>query len=187
MSIQPDSWIRKMARQRRMIEPFAESLVRKGISHGTGSYGYDMRISNEFRVLRMDAAGVLDPHNFDENLFDRITTEVLDLQPHSLAVGRSVEYFRIPRNTLAIAFGKSTYARAGLVVNVTPFEPEWEGFVTLSLLNATFLPLRVYAHEGIAQVLFLKAERPCQVSYKDRQGKYQAQKDIAFAKVDRAK
>ena len=176
-----------MARQRRMIEPFAETLVRKGISHGTGSYGYDMRISDEFRVLRMDAAGVLDPHNFDERLFDKTTRDVLELQPHSLAIGRSVEYFRIPRNTLAIGYGKSTYARAGLLVNVTPFEPEWEGFVTIALLNTTFLPLRVYAHEGIAQIIFLKAERVCQVSYKDRQGKYQAQGGIVFSKVDGTK
>ena len=187
MTVQPDSWIRRMARQKRMIEPFSESLVRSAISYGTGSYGYDMRIANEFRVLRFDACGVLDPRDADETLFEKVNTDVLELQPHSLAIGRSVEYFRIPRNTLAICFGKSTYARSGLLVNVTPLEPEWEGFVTISLLNASFLPIRVYAHEGIAQVIFLKAERVCQISYKDRKGKYQAQDGIVFSKVEKGK
>ncbi len=180
----PDTWIRKMAREQGMIEPFAETLVRTGISFGTTSYGYDMRVSNDFRVLRADASGELDPKNFDERLFDAVTTDVLHLQPHSMAIGRSVEYFRIPRNVLTICFGKSTYARCGLLINVTPFEPEWEGFVTMSILNASPLPIRVYANEGIAQVIFLEASEVCEVSYKDRKGKYQAQQGIVYSRVE---
>jgi dCTP deaminase len=187
MPILPDSWIRKMAREHRMIEPFAERLVRTGVSFGTASYGYDMRVSNEFRLLRFDASGVLDAKNFDDSLFDTVTRDVLELQPHSMAIGRSVEYFRIPRNVLTICFGKSTYARCGLLINVTPFEPEWEGFVTMSILNPSPLPVRVYAREGIAQVIFLEAREECEISYKDRKGKYQAQQGIVYSKVEEEK
>lgn len=166
-----------------MIEPFSESLVSTGISFGTTSYGYDMRISNEFRVLRPDACGRLDPKRFDDELFEKIAADVLELQPHSVAIARSIEYFRIPRNILTLCFGKSTYARCGLLVNITPFEPEWEGFVTLSLLNPTPLPMRVYANEGIAQIIFLQASAECDVSYRDRKGKYQSQGGIVYSKV----
>lgn len=166
-----------------MIEPFLESLVSTGVSFGTTSYGYDMRIANEFRVLRPDACGVLDAKSLDERLFQKVAADVLELQPHSLAIGRSVEYFRIPRQVLAVCFGKSTYARCGLLVNITPFEPEWEGFVTMSLLNVSPLPIKVYANEGIAQVVFLQANRECEVSYRDRKGKYQSQQGIVFSKV----
>jgi dCTP deaminase len=185
MAIQPDHWIRRMAREHRMIEPFSEDLVRTGISFGTASYGYDMRISNEFRILRLQAPGVIDPKNLDAELFDHVVREVLELQPHSMAIGRSVEYFRIPRQILTICFGKSTYARCGLLVNVTPFEPEWEGFVTVSILNASPLPVRIYANEGIAQVIFLEARSECETSYRDRKGKYQAQQGIVYSKVEK--
>jgi dCTP deaminase len=173
-----------MARERKMIEPFSEELVRRGISFGATSYGYDMRLSNDFRVLKADARGILDPKALDESLFESVTTDVLELQPHSLAIGRSVEYFRIPREVLAISFGKSTYARCGLLVNITPFEPEWDGFVTMSLVNPSPLPIRIYANEGIAQVLFLRSTSVCDVSYKDRKGKYQSQQGIVFSKVE---
>ncbi|MBI4457036.1 MAG: dCTP deaminase [Acidobacteria bacterium] len=187
MTIQPDSWIRRMAWEAKMIEPFSESLVSTGISFGTASYGYDMRISDDFRVLRPDASGVIDAKRIDEKLFDKVTADVLELQPHSVAIGRSVEYFRIPREVLAISFGKSTYARCGLVVNITPFEPEWEGFVTMSLLNSSPLPIRVYANEGIAQVIFLQANSVCDISYRDRKGKYQSQHGIVYSKVKKEK
>jgi dCTP deaminase len=185
MAVQSDSWIRKMAREQRMIEPFSEALVRQGVSFGTTSYGYDMRVSDQFRILRRGASGILDVKNLAEDLFEEVQADELDLAPHSLAVGRSVEYFRIPRDVLAVCFGKSTYARCGLVVNVTPFEPEWEGFVTMSLVNNSPLSVRVYANEGIAQVVFLRAAAVCDVSYKDRKGKYQAQSGIVFSRVEK--
>ena len=168
-----------------MIEPFSEALVRQGVSFGTTSYGYDMRVSDRFQVLRPGAGGILDVKHLAEDLFEQIQTEVLDLAPHSLAVGRSMEYFRIPRDVLAVCFGKSTYARCGLVVNVTPLEPEWEGFVTMSLVNNSPLSVRVYANEGIAQVVFLGAAAVCDISYKDRRGKYQAQSGIVFPRVEK--
>jgi len=173
-----------MALEQRMIEPFSEDLIKTGISFGTTSYGYDMRISNEFRLLKLDAPGMIDPKNLDPELFQEVIRDVLELQPHSIAIGRSVEYFRIPRQILTISFGKSTYARCGLLVNVTPFEPEWEGFVTISILNASPLPVRVYANEGIAQVVFLEAGTVCETSYRDRKGKYQAQQGIVYSKVE---
>lgn len=184
MPVKSDRWIREMAATRRMIEPFADHQVREGvISYGVSSYGYDMRVADEFHIFASATGTVLDPKSFDITRGEEIKAAVCTLPPHSVALARSVEYFRIPRNIITICFGKSTYARCGIFLNVTPFEPEWEGFVTMAIANTTALPARVYANEGIAQVLFLESDEVCAVSYADKKGKYQAQNGITPARL----
>ena len=186
MSVKPDRWINFMARERGMIEPFIDHQVRgEAVSYGLSSFGYDMRVSDEFRILERSADRVMDPKADSSGFFRTLRCDVCEIPPHGLALARSVEYFRIPRNVITIAFGKSTYARCGVVVNVTPFEPEWEGFVTLAISNTGALPARVYANEGIAQVLFMESADTCAVSYADRSGKYQNQTELTHARVDR--
>ncbi len=184
MGIMPDHWIRKMARQQRMIEPFADSQVRDGvISYGVSSYGYDIRVADEFKIFTNVYSAVVDPKHFDPRSMVDFKGEVCTIPPNSFALARTVEYFRIPRSVLTICVGKSTYARCGIIVNVTPFEPEWEGYVTLEISNTTPLPARIYANEGIAQVLFFQADEICEVSYADKKGKYQKQQDIVLPKL----
>ncbi len=181
MSIKPDRWIRRMAKEHGMIEPFVDKQVRKGaISYGVSSYGYDLRVSDQFKVFTDVYGAVVDPKNFDPKSFVDVKTDVCMVPPHSFALARSVEYFRIPRNVLTVCLGKSTYARCGIIVNVTPFEPEWEGHVTLEISNTTPLPCRIYANEGLAQVLFFESDEACETSYKDRKGKYQGQRGITL-------
>jgi dCTP deaminase len=176
MSIKPDHWIRRMAREHGMIEPFEDAQVRQDtISYGVSSYGYDMRVANEFKIFTNVNNAIVDPKAFDERSFVNFEGDVCIVPPNSFALARTVEYFRIPRNVLSICLGKSTYARCGLIVNVTPFEPEWEGFVTIEISNTTPLPAKVYAGEGIAQVIFFESDEACEVSYADRKGKYQGQ------------
>ena len=178
-----------MAREHAMIEPFVESQIRtlpSGqplISFGLSSYGYDLRVSNEFKVFTNVFNTVVDPKNFDERSFVDLKADVCIVPPNSFALARSVEYFRIPRDILTICVGKSTYARCGIIVNVTPFEPEWEGHVTLEISNTTPLPAKIYANEGLAQVVFLKADAPCEISYADRNGKYMRQKGITIPRA----
>jgi len=184
MPIKSDRWIRQMAREQRMIEPFVETQQREGvISYGLSSYGYDMRVADEYKVFTNVNTTVVDPKHFDPRSFVEYKGEVLVIPPNSFALARSVEYFRIPRNVLTICMGKSTYARCGIIVNVTPFEPEWEGFVTLEISNTSPLPARVYSHEGICQVIFLEADELCETSYKDKKGKYQAQQGIVLPRI----
>lgn len=189
VSIQADTWIRRMAREQKMIEPFVDSQVKvmpngqKAISFGVSSYGYDLRIANEFKVFTNVNNAVVDPKNFDENAFVSVTTDVCIVPPNSFALARSIEYFRIPRNVITICLGKSSYARCGIIVNVTPFEPEWEGHVTIEISNTTPLPARIYANEGIAQVLFFAADEVCETSYADRNGKYMKQTGITIARI----
>jgi dCTP deaminase len=182
--VKNDKWIKKMAVERKMIEPFESGQVGDcKISYGTSSYGYDMRLSNEFKIMKKDVS-VLDPKQSQDNLFEAITVkDYCEIPPNSVVLGKTIEYFKIPRDIVTIAFGKSTYSRCGVFVNITPFEPEWEGYVTLSIANAASAPVRVYANEGIAQVLFLGVSEICEVSYADRKGKYQAQKTITSAKI----
>jgi dCTP deaminase len=180
-SIKADRWIKKMALERGMIEPFEDRQVRAGVvSYGLSSYGYDIRVADEFKVFTNINSTVVDPKNFDARSFVDIRTEVCIIPPNSFALARTVEYFRIPRDVLTICVGKSTYARCGLIVNVTPFEPEWEGFVTLEISNTTPLPARIYANEGIAQVLFFQSDETCEVSYADKKGKYQKQQGLTL-------
>jgi dCTP deaminase len=184
MGIMPDHWIRKMAREQRMIEPFADSQVRDGvISYGVSSYGYDIRVADEFKIFTNVYSAVVDPKHFDPKSMIDYKGEICVIPPNSFALAKTVEYFRIPRSVLTICVGKSTYARCGIIVNVTPFEPEWEGFVTLEISNTTPLPARIYANEGIAQVLFFQAEEVCEVSYADKKGKYQKQQTIVLPKL----
>jgi dCTP deaminase len=183
MSIKSDTWIKKMARTHEMIRPFASRQIRRGISYGLSSYGYDMRVADEFQVLTGLNGQVLDPKRPDKEAFTCVKAKSILIPPHGLALARTVEYFKIPRNILTICVGKSTYARCGLVVNVTPFEPEWEGFATMALSNTSPLPVRVYANEGIAQLIFLESDQVCAVSYADKRGKYQAQKTITPARI----
>ncbi len=179
MSIKSDRWIRRMANEHGMIEPFTERQVREGvISYGLSSYGYDMRVSDEFRIFHNALSPVVDPKAFDERSFVEFQGDVCIVPPNSFALARSVEYFRIPRTVLTICVGKSTYARCGIITNVTPFEPEWEGHVTLEISNTTPLPARIYANEGIAQVLFFESDEACEVSYADKKGKYQGQTGV---------
>jgi len=181
MGLQPDHWIRKMAIEQRMIEPFADRQVRDGvISYGVSSYGYDIRVADEFKIFTNVYSAVVDPKNFDTRSMVDFKGEVCVIPPNSFALARTIEYFRIPRNVLTVCVGKSTYARCGIIVNVTPFEPEWEGYVTLEISNTTPLPARIYANEGIAQVLFFEADEMCEVSYADKKGKYQKQEDIVL-------
>jgi len=184
MSVRPDHWIRKMALEHNMIEPFIDGQVREGaISYGLSAYGYDIRVSNEFKVFTNVYSSVVDPKQFDEKSFVEIETDVCLIPPNSFALARTVEYFRIPRSTITLCVGKSTYARCGIIVNVTPFEPEWEGYVTLEISNTTPLPAKIYANEGIAQVLFFESDELCEVSYADKKGKYQKQVGITPPKV----
>lgn len=185
MSIRPDHWIRRMALEHAMIEPFAESQVRDGvISYGVSSYGYDMRVSNEFKVFTNVFNVIVDPKRFNPRSFVDIVGDHCDIPPNSFALARSVEYFRLPRTILCTVLGKSSYARCGIIVNVTPLEPEWEGYVTIEISNTTPLPARIYANEGIAQVLFYASDDPCEVSYADKKGKYQGQQGIVLPHID---
>ena len=182
--IKSDRWIRQQALERGMIKPFEDRQVRKGgISFGLSSYGYDIRIADEFKIFTNINNSIVDPKPFDPRSFVDFQGEVALIPPNSFALGRSVEYFKIPRNVLTICVGKSTYARCGIITNVTPFEPEWEGYVTLEISNTTPLPAKIYANEGIAQVLFFESDEACETSYADRQGKYQGQQGIVLPTV----
>jgi dCTP deaminase len=173
-----------MAREHQMIEPFVESQVRgSAISYGVSSYGYDIRVADEFKIFTNINNTVIDPKSFDPRSFVDLKTDVCIVPPNSFALARTIEYFRIPRDVLTICLGKSTYARCGIIVNVTPFEPEWEGTVTLEISNTTPLPAKIYANEGIAQVLFFQSDEPCEMSYKDKKGKYQAQTGVTLPKI----
>jgi dCTP deaminase len=192
MSIKSDRWIRRMAREHRMIDPFVDGQVReldrlgrKVISYGVSSYGYDMRVAPEFKIFTNVLSAVVDPKQFDSKSFVEFEGDVCIVPPNSFALARSVEYFRIPRNCLTICVGKSTYARCGIITNVTPFEPEWEGYVTLEISNTTPLPAKIYANEGICQVLFFEADDDdiCETSYADKAGKYQAQTGVTLPKL----
>ena len=184
MSICSDAWIRRMAREHKMIEPFVEQQVREAvISYGLSSYGYDSRVADQFKIFTNINSTIVDPKAFSPESFVDFQGPVCIIPPNSFALARTVEYFRIPRNVLTICLGKSTYARCGIIVNVTPFEPEWEGTATLEISNTTPLPAKIYANEGIAQVVFFRADEPCEVSYRDRQGKYQAQRDITLPRI----
>ncbi len=179
MAIKSDKWIKRMALERGMIAPFAENQVREGvISYGLSSYGYDFRLANEFKLFRGSLPDLIDPKRPDATLFSDHTGEQCTIPPNCFALGRSLEYFKIPRRVLALCTGKSTYARCGLIVNVTPLEPEWEGYITVSIANTAPAPVRVYANEGVGQVVFFEADEDCLVSYRDRGGKYQAQPGI---------
>ena len=188
MSLKEDRWIREMAQKNKMIEPFEEKQVSQSsssklISYGLSSYGYDLRVSNEFKVFTNIYGSIVDPKNFDPCAFIDIVADVCIIPPNSFALARSIEYFRIPRNVLTICIGKSTYARCGIIVNVTPFEPSWEGYVTLEISNTTPLPAKIYANEGLAQVLFFEASNPCETSYAERNGKYMMQTGITIPRV----
>ncbi len=184
MAIKPDWWIRKMAQESGMIEPFADRQIRKGvISYGVSSYGYDVRIADEFRIFTNINTTIVDPKDFDSRSFVEFKGDVCIIPPNSFALGRSVEYFRIPRDVMTICLGKSTYARCGIITNVTPLEPGWEGYVTLEISNTTPLPAKIYANEGIAQVLFFESDEACEISYADKKGKYQAQTGVTLPKV----
>jgi dCTP deaminase len=184
MSVKSDKWIARMAGEHRMIEPFSESQVREGvISYGVSSYGYDIRVADEFKIFTNINSTIVDPKRFDQQSFVDFKGDVCIVPPNSFALARTVEYFRIPRNILTICVGKSTYARCGIIVNVTPFEPEWEGTATLEISNTTPLPAKIYANEGIAQVVFFEAGEVCQTSYADKKGKYQAQRNITLPRI----
>jgi dCTP deaminase len=184
MSIKPDHWIRRMCKEHAMIEPFEEKQVRQGvISYGVSSYGYDIRIADEFKIFTNVNSTIVDPKTMDPKSMVDFKGPVAIIPPNSFALGRTIEYFRIPRNVMTLTVGKSTYARCGIITNVTPFEPEWEGYVTLEISNTTPLPAKVYANEGIAQVLFFEADEECEVSYKDKAGKYQKQTGITLPRM----
>lgn len=188
MSIKADRWIREMAEQHGMIEPFEPGQVRERegeriISYGTSSYGYDVRCANDFKIFTNIESTIVDPKEFDESSFVDKQSDVCVIPPNSFALARTVEYFRIPRNVLTVCLGKSTYARCGIIVNVTPLEPEWEGHVTLEFSNTTPLPAKIYAHEGVAQMLFFESDEVCETSYKDRGGKYQGQRGVTLPKA----
>jgi len=185
MSIKSDSWIRRMATQQNMLEPFEPGQVRQSngekiVSYGTSSYGYDVRCADEFKIFTNINSAVVDPKHFDEASFVDVKSDVCIIPPNSFALARTVEFFRIPRNVLTICLGKSTYARCGIIVNVTPLEPEWEGHVTLEFSNTTPLPAKIYANEGVAQMLFFESDEVCETSYKDRGGKYQGQTGVTL-------
>jgi dCTP deaminase len=184
MSVKSDRWIRRMAIEHKMIEPFEEKQMRAGtISYGLSSYGYDIRLADEFKIFTNVNSSIVDPKSFDPKAFVDFRGETCVIPPNSFALGRTVEYFRIPRSVITVCLGKSTYARCGIITNVTPFEPEWEGFATLEISNTTPLPARVYANEGIAQVLFFESDEECVQSYADKKGKYQAQTGITLPKL----
>jgi dCTP deaminase len=184
MSIKSDRWIKKMALEHGMIDPFEERQVREGVvSFGVSSYGYDIRVADEFKIFTNINSTVIDPKQFDPRSFVDLKADVCIVPPNSFALARTIEYFRIPRNVLTICLGKSTYARCGIIVNVTPLEPEWEGHVTLEFSNTTPLPARIYANEGVAQMLFFESDEVCATSYRDRGGKYQGQKGVTLPKT----
>jgi len=188
MSIKADTWIRRMAEAHGLIEPFEPRQVRENrggqvISYGTSSYGYDIRCAAEFKIFTNINSAIVDPKNFDDNSFVDVQADVCIIPPNSFALARTVEYFRIPRNVMVLCLGKSTYARCGIIVNVTPLEPEWEGHVTLEFSNTTPLPAKIYANEGVAQVIFFESDETCEVSYKDRKGKYQGQSGVTLPKA----
>ena len=184
MSIKSDKWIKKMSKSCAMISPFLDKQVKDGsISFGLSSYGYDIRVSNEYKIFTNVNNSVVDPKNFDEKSFVDFKGDVCIVPPNSFALARSIEYFKIPRKVLTICVGKSTYARCGIIVNVTPFEPEWEGYVTLEISNTTPLPAKIYSNEGLCQVLFFESDEDCEISYKDKKGKYQAQTGITLPKI----
>jgi len=188
MSIKSDHWIQNMAAEQQMIEPYESRQIKtvdgnRIVSYGTSSYGYDVRCSNEFKVFTNLESVIVDPKNFDESSFINKTADVCIIPPNSFALARTVEYFRIPRNVLTVCLGKSTYARCGIIVNVTPLEPEWEVHVTLEFSNTTPLPAKIYANEGVAQMLFFESDEDCKTSYKDRDGKYQGQRGVTLPKT----
>ncbi|MFZ6019194.1 MAG: dCTP deaminase [Chloroflexota bacterium] len=184
MGLKADYWIRKMALEHGMIEPFVDHQKRDGvISYGLSSYGYDIRVADEYKIFTNVFSAVVDPKSFDTKSMVDFKGEVCVIPPNSFALARTVEYFRIPRNVLTICVGKSTYARCGIIVNVTPFEPEWEGYVTLEISNTTPLPAKIYSNEGIAQVLFFEGDEPCEISYADKKGKYQRQQGILLPRL----
>jgi dCTP deaminase len=184
MAIKSDKWIKRMAREHGMIEPFEERQVRVGVvSYGLSSYGYDIRVADEFKVFTNINNTLIDPKKFDPRSFVDITAPTCIVPPNSFALARTIEYFRIPRDVLTVCLGKSTYARCGIIVNVTPFEPEWEGTATLEISNTTPLPAVIYANEGIAQVLFFQSDEPCEVSYGDKQGKYLKQQEVTLPRI----
>ena len=184
MSVKCDRWIRRMAQEQGMIAPFADSQVREGvISYGVSSYGYDLRVADEFKIFTNVNTTIVDPKHFDARSLVEYKGDVCIVPPNSFALARSVEYFKIPRNVLTVCVGKSTYARCGIIVNVTPLEPEWEGFVTLEISNTTPLPARVYSNEGLCQIVFFEGNEVCEVSYKDKKGKYQAQQGIVLPRI----
>jgi dCTP deaminase len=185
MAIKSDKWIRRMVQATGMIEPFSEGQVRQVgkeriISYGTSSYGYDVRCANEFKIFTNINSAVVDPKAFDSNSFVDIISDICIIPPNSFVLARTIEYFRIPRDVLTICVGKSTYARCGIIVNVTPLEPEWEGHVTLEFSNTTPLPAKIYANEGVAQMLFFQSDELCEMSYRDRSGKYQGQRGVTL-------
>lgn len=184
MGLKPDHWIRSMALEQKMIEPFEPNQVRDGvISYGVSSYGYDIRVADEYKIFTNVFSAVVDPKHFDPKSMVDFKGEVCVIPPNSFALARTVEYFRIPKDVLTICLGKSTYARCGIIVNVTPFEPEWEGYVTLEISNTTPLPARIYSYEGIAQVLFFQGDEPCQTTYAGKRGKYQKQESIVLPRL----
>jgi dCTP deaminase len=188
MSIKSDKWIRRMANEYQMIDPFEPDQVkqvegRRIVSYGTSSYGYDIRCADEFKLFTNINSTIVDPKEFDEKNFVNFKGDSVVIPPNSFALARTVEYFRIPRNVLTVCLGKSTYARCGILVNVTPFEPEWEGYVTLEFSNTTPLPAKIYANEGVAQVIFFESDEVCETSYKDRGGKYQGQRGVTLPKM----
>tara|TARA_B100001964_G_C14124957_1_gene550099 strand:+ start:508 stop:1062 length:555 start_codon:yes stop_codon:yes gene_type:complete len=184
MSIKSDKWIKEMSLKHKMIVPFIASSIRnKTISYGLSSYGYDIRVSDEYKIFTNINNSIVDPKNFDDKSFINYKGDICIVPANSFALARSVEYFKIPRNILTICLGKSTYARCGIIVNVTPFEPEWEGYVTLEISNTTPLPAKIYSNEGLCQVIFLESDEECEVSYKDKSGKYQSQKGITLPKL----
>ncbi|SFV67846.1 Deoxycytidine triphosphate deaminase [hydrothermal vent metagenome] len=188
MSIKSDKWIKKMSLEQQMITPFEDKQVRyvneqKIVSYGNSSYGYDVRCANEFKIFTNINNSIVDPKNFDNNSFVEINSDVCIIPPNSFALARTIEYFKIPRSTLVVCLGKSTYARCGIIVNVTPLEPEWEGHVTLEFSNTTPLPAKIYANEGVAQMLFFESDENCETSYKDKGGKYQGQTGVTLPKT----
>jgi len=188
MSIKSDRWIKKMAEEKGMIEPFVDSLVKKTekggvVSYGLSSYGYDIRVSDQFKIFTNINSAIVDPKDFSSHSFVDFRGDVCIIPPNSFALARTVEYFRIPRSILTICLGKSTYARCGIIVNVTPFEPEWEGHVTLEFSNTSPLPAKIYSFEGVAQVVFFESDEVCRTSYKDRKGKYQGQRGVTLPKL----
>ncbi len=184
MTVKSDRWIRRMAQEQRMIDPFTDAQVRQGvISYGLSSYGYDVRIADDFKIFTNINSTIVDPKHFDPRSFVDFKGEVCVIPPNSFALARTVEYFRVPRDVLVITLGKSTYARCGIIVNVTPLEPEWEGIVTLEVSNTTPLPARIYAGEGIAQMLFFQSDEACETSYADKNGKYQGQQGLTLPKM----
>jgi len=184
MGVKPDHWITKMSKEKGMIEPFVDSQIRDGvISYGVSSYGYDIRVADEFKIFTNVYSTIVDPKAFDPRSMVDFKGKICIIPPNSFALARTVEYFRIPRTIFTICVGKSTYARCGIIINVTPFEPEWEGYVTLEISNTTPLPAKIYANEGIAQVIFFEGDEECKISYADKKGKYQYQKSIELPKL----